>query len=661
MTLSQPYPLLFSPFELGGRRLKNRVVHASISLHFGAEDGLKQAQLQYYANRARGGAGMIVSEPVGIAPHQGSARVCAWNDSMAGELARWAEVVEREDCRLLAQVQDTGRGWHLPGRNFAAIGASPLPDDLSGTMPRPLTRTEIAAFVEAAAQSSARLARCGFSGVEISAGHGHLLHQFLSPHSNRREDEYGGDLAGRTRLLVELAAAIRSACGRGFIVGVKLPGDDGIAGSIPPALAAQIAARLVRHVDVDYLCYVQGTHHRSLEMHIPDGSYGRVPYIGLIRQLRRATPGVPVIALGRITDPAEAERILADGDGELVGLGRALIADAAWPLKAQAGRVGEIRACTSGNTCWKTIVAQRPLACDNNPRLGAPHELDARLPVASRSRKVLVVGAGVGGLEGALTAAARGHEVTLLGSSAEPGGKTRLHARLPNSEALASIYDHQVAMAQRSGVRFELGTAAGAERIVQHGADIVALATGATMTWPVCLPDALRSLGVVPDLRTAIEPLLARKERQRGVAVILDLDHTEGTYAAAELLRALFERVVLLTPRAQIAEETALVTRQRILRRFHELNIEARCLVEPRWSAAFELEGRLEYASIFGGASRSIEEVSFFAYATPRTPNDALVEPLRAAGLAVHRIGDCKVARDVLAATAEGFAVGMSV
>jgi hypothetical protein len=189
----------------------------------------------------------------------------------------------------------------------------------------------------------------------------------------------------------------------------------------------------------------------------------------------------------------------------------------------------------------------------------------------------------------------------------------------------------------------------------------VVLATDATMTWPVCLPASLKADGIVPDMREAMQELVGRKERQRGTAVILDMDQMDGTYAAAELLRDIFDRVVLLTGRERIAEETALTSRQRILRRFHERGIEFICLVEPRWSDRFENEGRLEYGSVFGGPSSFIDDVAFFAYSTPRTPNDALAAPLRAAGIEVHPVGDCKIARDVLAATTEGSAIGRAL
>ncbi|WP_421955850.1 FAD-dependent oxidoreductase [Polaromonas sp.] len=657
---NEHYPHLFAPFELAGKRLRNRIVHASISLHFGAERGAPDGLIDYHASRARSGAAMIVTEPIGVAAHQGNQRIVAWNNSMAGDLARWADAVESHDCRLIGQVQDSGRGRHVPGRSFSAIGPSALPDDISWSVPHAMSAAEISVFVESAAGACLRMKHAGFSGAEISAGHGHLFHQFLSPLSNHREDAYGGDLAGRCRFLAELCLAIRHACGSNFILGVKLPGDDGVPGGIGPVAAAAIAAHLTSQVHVDYLSYAQGSHHRTLEMHLPDGAYPRLPYLALTRELRRATPGVPVMALGRITDPAEAEGILAAGDIELVALGRPLITDATWPQKAQHGKAGDIRYCVSCNTCWKVIVTHTPIACDNNPRAGKQDEIGP-LPPAATPRRIAIAGAGIAGLEAAMTAARRGHEVTVFGASAEVGGKTRLHAAMPVAESLSSIYDYQFVQAGLAGVRFELGQMVSAQTLIDLAPDAVVLATGAAMTWPPCLPETLQAEGLVQDLREAMGTLSGTTQPQAGTAVVLDMDHTDGTYSAIERLRDLFERVVVLTPRERIAEDTSLATRQRVQRRFHERGIEVICLVEPQWTTLVEDEGTLQYRSVFGGELKNINNLAFFAYATPRVPELSLLEPLRQAGIEVHTIGDCKVARGVLEATAEGYAAGLAL
>jgi hypothetical protein len=190
--------------------------------------------------------------------------------------------------------------------------------------------------------------------------------------------------------------------------------------------------------------------------------------------------------------------------------------------------------------------------------------------------------------------------------------------------------------------------------------DAVVLAAGARMLPPSWLPSEAREASLVPDLRSAMAELLRHAARQTGPAVLFDMDHTEGTYAAAELLHARFERVVVITPRESIARGTALVTRQGILRRFCEQRIEVVVLAEPRWTAGWG-DGRLEYENVYNGEVGVIKDMAFFAYATPRVPESRMEGTLRAAGIEVHRVGDCRAARGLLAATAEGHAAGNSI
>jgi 2,4-dienoyl-CoA reductase-like NADH-dependent reductase (Old Yellow Enzyme family)/thioredoxin reductase len=598
---------MLAPLALAGKTLRNRVVHLSMTTFSNRDAKVGPTLLNYCASRARGGAAMLVTEPISMARHHHLAtRADAWNDTDLDGLSRLAHAVESEDCRLIAQLLERGRARNQPGRSFDGIGMSVLPDDLSWSMPRALLRSEIAPLLDEYARAAARLKRCGWSGLEISAGHGHFFHQTLSPWSNRRTDDYGGDLEGRTRLLRELIAAIRAHCGDGFILGLKLPGNDWLPGSIDPVYAAAVARRL--------------------------------------------------------TDPAEADAIVADGTAAMVGIGRALIADPAWVTKAQAGRAHDIRYCVSCNTCWERISQQRlPIGCDNNPRVGLADEVDYRPPRAEHARRVVVVGAGPAGLEAAWIAAARGHRVAVLTRGDELGGKLRLRARLPGGESVSSVYDYQHAAAERHGCEFIMRREAGLADVLALEPDAVIIATGADMVAPLWLPEDVRDSELVPDLRTAMREVLRHGGRQPGSAVIFDMDHGEGTYAAAEHLHSIFDRVVIVTPRDTVAQDLPMVVRQGILRRLSEKRISVLTLSEPVWSARLESAAELVCVNVYNGEQTVVRDLAFLAWSTPRAPDAALPLALAERGIVFHRVGDALAARSLHAATSEGHAAGHAV
>lgn len=655
------YPHMFSPITVAGKTLRNRIVHASMSLRYVADSKVNDDSIAYYRSRGIGGCSMAVTEPMGttrwnIAPR----RIQVFGKANEDGLKRFAAEVLETGCHMIGQLQDSGRGRHEGGRNMNAIGPSPLPDELSWTIPHALSTSEVETMIADFAESAAWLYHCGWSGIEISAGHGHIFHQFMARNSNIREDEFGGNLEGRTRIVTDLMSAIRDLTGNDFVIGVKLPGEDGVPNGIDFEESKQISEIVAANGNADYVTYCWGSHSDTLYWHLPDLHGERAPFVDKIQELAKPFGDTPVGALGLITDPNEGDRAVESGAADLVMLGRPLVTDPAWGKKALEGREAQIRYCVSGNTCWKVIIDGGRLQCDNNPRVGQKDEADWWPSPAETKRKVAVVGTGVAGMEAAWIAGARGHDVTVFGISGEVGGKTRLHAELPGGENLSSIYDYQRLSADKAGVKMELGLMASADDVLGLNPDAVILATGSTMSWPSFLPEEYKDEGFFLDVREIMAALLEHPSPQPGSAVIYDHDHTKMTYAAAEWMADKFDRVAIVTPRDRIASDEALVNRQGIYDRLLKKKVQIITSCEPAPESAFE-EGQVTARNVFNGEEQVIDDVSLFTYSTPRVPNASIVPALEQAGIDLHLVGDVFAPRLVHTATSDGNRVGQLV
>jgi 2,4-dienoyl-CoA reductase-like NADH-dependent reductase (Old Yellow Enzyme family) len=647
--------MLFTPHTLGRKKLKNRIIYPAVLSIYAQQNRVTDRLITYYEERARGGAAMLITE--GMAIHPSSVPqpgvVCIFDpDNFAG-LQKMAAAVESHDCRLVGQLWHVGRQalWNPVD---APMGVSSLPDAYSWSVPHVMNEDDIREVIAAYVHCAQILQRAGFSGVELHGAHGYLITQFLSPWSNTRTDAYGGDLERRTRFVRDIVSGIRQACGDDFIVGLKMSGDEGVKGGIDEQEAGRIAERLAQAGGLDYLGFGQGNFSPSLEDHTPDMNYAAGPFMDLQSRLRPHAKPISVVAFGRVLDVDHAEQLLKDGVADLIGMGRALVSDPALPNKAQRGQKDQIRPCVFCNVCWAEIHAGKPMACIHNPELARPGEADWTPPAAERQRHVVVVGSGVAGMEAAWVAAARGHQVTWVGSST-PGGKTRLEAGLPGRAELDKVMQFQLARIREHGVKMLVNQKASVADIQALKPDAVVLATGSRMRATALAAGSQPSIDARDWLAANLSAPVG--EKQAGTVVLFDQDHGAGTYALADLLAKRYSKLVVLTPRTQLGRAIAYVNLIGVYRRLHQARAEIVGAALPqRWSSR-----QLTYVNAFNGDETVIDHVDLFLHATPREAQDELAAGLRSHGLEVHVVGDAYAPRTLLAAIHEGHRAGLNV
>ena len=631
------FPLLFSPFLLKGIGLKNRIASTPHSDGM-AEGGLvTERLLAYFAAKAAGGAGLIMG-PAGCAVHPSSPTRAGglelYRPDAAEGLARLVETVHAGGAAYIPQLTHWGRRGSSGDRPEPLVAPSAIPEPVSGENPRALSEGEIADIVAGYADTARRVQAAGADGVDIVAFANHLPDQFWSPLSNRRRDRYGGPLENRMRFSLEVLTAIRRTTAPGFIVGLRISGDEFIEGGLGPSELQRIAGRLARSGLLDYLSVSGGAGMTPWAQAavVPGHWWPQGCYAGYAKAMREIADGLPILYAGRVVRPEMAERLLADGACDLVAMTRGILADPELPNKAQEGRLAEIRYCVGANVCiGRRYGHYQPVACVYNPSAGRELELEPLSP-ARPPRRIVVVGGGPAGLEAARVAAERGHRVVLFEASGQLGGHVVLEAAIPHRHELREISDYYRRQLERLGVDVRLGVAANAEVALRERPDAVVVATGSLPARPEVAVDTL-------PIFTADEVLGGR--RVAGRVLVFD---DEGRYrgpGAALLLVQHGAAVEIATPDLHVGvrlDPSNLVP-------FYRHLLQAGLVFTPHHDLASATGSGARLRNVFTGNEVERESLDALVVAPlRRVPQDALYHELRDA-CEVHLVGDAAAAR----------------
>lgn len=659
------YPHLFSPLCVGHLSVPNRIVSTAHQSRMG-EEVAGERHIAYHLAKITGGVGMdVVFATASVhptSPTGGDLSMAVWEDTCIPHFQRVTRVLRAPatGAALLCQITHRGRHTHSDSGAWQPVLAPSVRiDDLYRDVPRELDAEDMDWLIESYAAAARRVREGGFDGVEVLAAYTHLLDQFWSPRDNTRSDQYGGDLDGRMRFALRVLDAVRQAVGRDFIVGLKISGDDMLAGGIDAGMACDIAVTLAASGHIDYLNVIGGTGgYRDVRaLAIPGIEQPHAVYAHLAQMVRRAV-ALPIIATGRIVTPAEAEQVIATGQADLVSMTRALLADPDLPRKAQQGHAAEIRHCTGCNEgCIGRNYEGQSVICIQNPTIGREESLGALQP-AARPGHVMVIGGGVAGMEAARVAALRGHRVTLFERGECLGGQVVLAARAPKRGEYignARWLERQIERLPSVDVRLGRQTSAGDVLALQP--DAVIVATGALPARPA-LPglDAPHVLDAEQVFRHGLAALPSTLPHPR-VAVIDEEGYARGV-GVADLLAEQGCRVQYVTSQYMPAQRLPDMVRVPVLRRLYGHGV----VFHPNL-IVLGVEGPTVRLRQFFCADGEVtlDGMDAVVLAYPPRAENALARELAGRVPDLRAIGDCVAPRGVAGAILEGTLAGRAV
>ncbi|MBU4215217.1 MAG: NAD(P)/FAD-dependent oxidoreductase [Actinobacteria bacterium] len=645
-------PALLSPLAVRGMTLRNRVVMPPMGTNFALPDGtVSDTQIAYYAQRARGGTGLIIVENICVsfpAGSNGTTQLRIDHDRYVPRLWELTEQLHRHGAMVAVQLNHAGASAN-PGRTgVPAQSSGERPSKPGGTAPVPMTVEQIAQVVTDFATAAARAKRAGFDAVEIHAGHSYLLCQFLSPYYNTRTDAYGGSPANRARIVREVLAAVREQVGPRYPILVRISADELVAGGNGLEESVEVMRHMVEEIDVIDVsaALAFNLQYQIDSMDLPDGWRAE-----MARRFRDEF-GRPTITSGNIRDPKVAERIIAGGQADLVAMGRGLIAEPWWVRKVADGAADTILSCISCNIgcADHRIRLDRPIRCTINPDIIGHEEYQERR--VTRPTKVVVVGAGVGGMEAACTAAEVGCDVVLLEGRDVVGGVVGDAVHLPAKRRIAGFLHHLARRAARVGVDVRTGSWGTPSAVAALSPDLVVNATGSA---PLVPP--------VPGLRERID--------QDGTGVYsilgatshaedLDLEGRQVVVVGAgavgldvvEHVTARGAKVVLVERLGTVGADLDLITRMQMVEMLDKEKVEIRTLT----SLLEVKDGAVVVARPDGSTLELVFDAAFVCLGMRAVdaPYRELAEHFVGTGIEVLNIGDSAAVGRIIDATAGG-------
>jgi 2,4-dienoyl-CoA reductase-like NADH-dependent reductase (Old Yellow Enzyme family)/thioredoxin reductase len=634
-----------SPFEsivIGSLQIPNRIAMAPIKTAYGAKDGQVTEQLiAYFQRRAKGGVGLIVSEPLYVdkrgQEHPRQLGIDA-DDKLDG-LRRLTEAIHREGARVFAHLNHGGRAANPKAAGKPPEAPSNVPCPLTGFEPEVLKKERIIEIVRAFADAAQRAKKAGFDGVELQFGLGYLVSQFLSPATNLRTDAYGGDLERRMRFAGDVFKAVRQAVGDEFPIGVRISGSE----KAPKGLEIDDAKDLARRLEswgANLIHVATGSSCESLpwyfqHMALPPGVNEK-----LASQIKEVV-NLPVMAAGRLGDPPRILEVLEKGMLDIVALGRPLLADPDLPGKMREDRDDEVVLCGHClQGCFVRVKSGQGIGCNVNPELG--NELEEAAP-AARPKHVVVVGGGPAGMQAALTAERRGHRVTLF-EKGRLGGQFALAFLPPGKKRLEQPFRSLVAKVEHSEIGLRLGEEATLDKLKELKPDAVVLATGSR---PV-VPD-------IPGLDNSITGEEALTNIDEVGNRVLILGGGMIGMEVAEFLALSGKQCIVVEMLEDIANDMDPISRKLMMKRLQSLPVEIRTRTELK-----RIENNRAIVT-FQDAEVDLGQFDSHVVAVGNRAFTPLLEELQKEGIAVTTAGDAQKPARIYDAVLSGHKAAMSI